>query len=206
MKKTTLFSAILLSVFMNLSASDLDVPYYEQGNDSPWADVILGNKSKVTIRQYGCTLTCVSMITSYFEDEKLNPDLMNTWLKRNNGFVDGYDDFNGSYLGEVNMNWPALAGFRRGYVYSRHNWAVNPADTVLIRYYLENDIPVIAEVLLRGAPHYVVLKGYDEQGFLMNDPELPGENRFDKLYNISDKWGSGPARNIYGIRVLYPPR
>lgn len=191
---------------MNLSASDLDVPYYEQGNDSPWADVILGNKSKVTIRQYGCTLTCVSMITSYFEDEKLNPDLMNTWLKRNNGFVDGYDDFNGSYLGEVNMNWPALAGFRRGYVYSRHNWAVNPADTVLIRYYLENDIPVIAEVLLRGAPHYVVLKGYDEQGFLMNDPELPGENRFDKLYNISDKWGSGPARNIYGIRVLYPPR
>lgn len=64
--------------------------------------------------------------------------------------------------------------------------------------------PVISEVLYRGAPHYVVLTGYDQNGFLMNDPEFPDEHRFDNVYNISDKWGSGPSRNIYGIRVLYP--
>ncbi|MBB6479353.1 C39 family peptidase [Spirochaeta isovalerica] len=196
---------ILLFVSVTLHAVDLKVPYYEQGNDAPWADIILGNKSKVTIRQYGCTLTCVSMIASHFENEKLTPEDMNSWLQRNNGFDDGYDDRSGAYLGEVNLNWPALAGFRGGYVYTRHNWAANPADVVLIRYYLDNNIPLIAEVLLRGAPHYVVLTGYDREGFIMNDPEFPEEHRFDAIYNISDKWGSGPSRNIYGIRVLYPP-
>ncbi|MBN2656554.1 MAG: C39 family peptidase [Spirochaetales bacterium] len=206
MKRKLLLNLFLfLSVSLFLQAVELNVPYYEQGNDSPWADVILGNKSNVTIRQYGCTLTCVSMVVSHFEGEKLTPEEMNNWLKKNNGFDDGYDDRDGSYLGEVNLNWPALARFRSGYVYTRHNWAANPADVLLIRYYLDKDVPLIAEVLLRGAPHYIVLTGYDHEGFLMNDPEFPGENRFDNIYNISDKWGSGPSRNIYGIRVLYPP-
>lgn len=182
----------------------LDVPSYEQGKDSPWADVVLGNKSKVTIRQFGCTLTCVSMVVSLFEKKELTPDEMNSWLKKHNGFIDGYDDNDGSYLGEVNLNWPVLAGYGKGYVYTRHDWAAMPADLVLIRYYLDHGIPVIAEVMLRGAPHYIVLTGYEGKSFFMNDPEFPGEQDFDSVYNLSDKWGSGPSRNIYGIRVLYP--
>jgi len=206
MKRYPFLKIIFFSFFLFLvEAVDLKVPYYEQGNDAPWADIVLGNRSKVTIRQFGCTLTCVSMVISHFEKERLTPEDMNNWLKSNGGFDDGYDDGDGSYLGEVNLNWPALSGFRKGYVYTRHNWSANPADVVLIRYYLDNNIPLIAEVLLRGAPHYVVLTGYDSEGFIMNDPEYPGETRFDDIYNIDDRWGSGPSRNIYGIRVLYPP-
>ena len=193
---------ILLCPAAMAQETRLDVPYYVQGKDSPWADEKLGNKSQVTIRTYGCALTCISMVTSHFSEDKLTPSDMNKWLKRNNGFTDGWSG--DTYLGEVNLNWPALAGFTEGWVYTRFDWKVQPADLTLIRYYLDNSIPVIAEVLYKDAPHWVVLTGYNENDFLMNDPEFPDEHEFSKAYDISDKWGSGPSRNIYGIRVLYP--
>lgn len=196
---------VLISLLpMDISAQmvNLKVPFYEQGHEAPWAEELLGNKSSLTIRTHGCALTCISMMTSYFEDNESNPSVMNQWLKKNNGFHDGWEG--SDYLGEVNLNWPALSQFQQGYVYTRHDWKVQPADLVLIRYYLDNGIPVISEVLYRGSPHYVVLTGYDENNFTMNDPEFPDNNNFNDVYNISDKWGSGPARNIYGIRVLYP--
>lgn len=207
--KTKLISILGLAVFFLLIPANiqsqsvsLDVPFYKQGKNAPWANDLLGNKSSLTIGTHGCALTCISMTSSFFSDNTLTPSDMNNWLKRNDGFQDGWEG--NTYLGEVNLNWPAMTSFEEGYVYTRFDWKVQPADLVLIRYYLEKRIPVITEVLYRGAPHYVVLTGYDKDGFLMNDPEFPDEHRFDNVYNISDKWGSGPSRNIYGIRVLYP--
>lgn len=206
-KNTRYYIAILLALFtssLHAQAVSLNVPYYEQGKDSIWADEILGNKSTVTIRTYGCTLTCISMVASHFSDFEYTPSQMNKWLQNNNGFQDGWEG--DLYLGEVNLNWPALSQFENGFVYTRHDWQAQPADLVLIRYYLDKQIPVIAEVLYNGLPHYVVLTGYNEKEFLMNDPEFPDKHNLSDVYNISDKWGSGPSRNIYGIRVLYPPQ
>ena len=187
---------------MNSQSIKLDVPYYEQGNNTPWADEILGNKSDLTIASDGCALTCISMVITHYNEESLTPSDMNRWLKRNSGYQDHWEG--NRYFGEVNLNWPSLAKFKQGYVYTRHNWKASPADLILIRFYLENKIPVIAEVLYKGEPHFVVLTGYDANGFLMNDPEFPEEHYLNNVYNISDEWGSGPSRNIYGIRVLYP--
>jgi uncharacterized protein YvpB len=181
---------------------DLKVPYYEQGKDSPWADEILGNKSEFTIRTHGCALTCISMITSHFSEKKITPSDMNRWLKKNNGFHDAWEGE--SYLGEVKLNWPAVSGFSKGYVYTRHDWKAKPADLILIQYYLDKGKPVIGEVVYKNAPHYIIITGYDENGFIMNDPEFPEQHHFNSIYNVSDKWGSGASRNIYGIRVLYP--
>lgn len=180
----------------------IDVPYYLQGKEAPWAEEPLGLRSSVTIGTHGCALTAISMVFSHFTEEELNPSVMNRWLKRNNGFFDDPDRRN--YSGQVVLNWPALSDYGDGWVYTRFDWRAKPADLLLIRYYLDQEIPVIAEVLYNGAPHYVVLTGYDEEGFSMLDPELPDETRLNAVYNISDKWGSGPSRNIYGIRVLYP--
>lgn len=197
---TTAF--ILLTSTGQSESVSLDLPYYAQGKDTPWADEILGNKSTVTIRTHGCALTCISMVYSYHKNKSLTPPDMNKWLKENAGFEDGWE--NGEYLGQIIMNWPALASYGDGWVYTRADWKALPADLLLIKYYLDNDVPVIAEVIYKSAPHYIVLTGYDAEGFMMNDPEFPDEHRFDKLYNISDSWGSGPSRNINGIRVLYP--
>ena len=142
------------------------------------------------------------MVASHYSQDEYTPSEMNSWLQKNNGYLDGWDG--DVYLGEVNLNWPALSSFEEGYIYPRHDWKANPADLVLIRYYLDHEIPVIAEVLYRGAPHYIVLTGYESGDFLMNDPEFPEKHQLSDVYHISDKWGSGPSRNIYGIRVLYP--
>ena len=180
-----------------------DVPYYAQGKDSPWADMKIGRKSEATMRTHGCALSCMSMVISYFEKTDFDPAAMNRWLKRHKGYEDAW---NGDiYLGEISLRWPALSDFGSGWVYTRFNWSAGPADTLLIRYYLGHGVPVIAEVEYRDAPHYIVLTGWKaETGFEMNDPEFPGTNRFDSVYNASDGWGSGPERNINGIRVIYP--
>jgi Peptidase_C39 like family len=187
-----------------LAARDLSigVPYYSQGKDAPWAEETLGLRSSVTIRTHGCALTAISMVFSHFTGEEITPPVMNRWLKRNDGFEDDPDlaDFSG----QVIINWPALTAYGSGWVYTRFDWRAKPADILLIEYYLEHGIPVIAEVLYKGAPHYVVLTGYDENGFTMHDPQLPEEHHLDSVYTISDKWGSGASRNILGVRVLYP--
>ena len=208
MKKILITALILINILILFTSTgqpetvQIDVPYYAQGKDTPWADEVLGNNSTVTIRSHGCALTAISMIYSYHLEKELTPSKMNVWLKKHDGFEDAWE--NGNHLGQIAMNWPVLSGYEDGWVYTRVDWKVQPADLLLIKYYLDNKIPVIAEVTYKSAPHYVVLKGYDELGFFMNDPEFPDEHNFEKIYDISDKWGSGPSRNINGIRVLYP--
>lgn len=194
-----LFLLFLLFPACATAQTTFDVPYYQQGHGTLWEDELLGNNSSITIGTHGCALTCISMVTSYYSENPLTPSDMNRWLKKNNGFEDDWEG-----MGQVVLNWPALASFKQGYVYTRFDWKALPADILLIRYYLDQNVPVIAEVLHRNAPHYVVLTGYEGDDFFMNDPEFPEEKRLGSVYNISDKWGSGPSRNIYGIRVLYP--
>ena len=91
-------------------------------------------------------------IRSYYD-----PSDINKWLKKNGGFEDAWNG--NAYLGEVSLNWAALKGFGDGMVYTRFDWNAQPADLLLIRYYLEKQIPVVAEVEYRGLPHYVVLTG-----------------------------------------------
>jgi hypothetical protein len=204
MKSVATIPIVIMTALFTLHAQtvSLDVPFYAQGKDTPWADDKLGNKSELTIRSHGCALTCIAMVVSHFGENPRTPADMNGWLKRNRGYEDGWEG--NSYLGEVVLNWPALAGYGAGYVYTRFDWQAQPADLILIRYYLDHGIPLIGEVKYRGAPHYVVLTGYGDGDFLMNDPEFPDEHRLSSVYHISDEWGSGPGRNLYGIRVIYP--
>jgi hypothetical protein len=193
---------LLSSVFVYADSNELKVPYYSQGKESPWAAEKLGNKSSVTIRTHGCALTCISMVFSYYSKKELTPSVMNKWLQEQKAYEAGWDGK--KFLGNIVLNWPSLAKYEPGWIYTRMDWKASKADVVLIQYYLSRGIPVIAEVLYKKEPHYVVLTGYNKDGFIMNDPEFPDEHVFNTLYNIDDKWGKGPARNIFGIRVLYP--
>jgi hypothetical protein len=193
---------LALSLYAQAQSSRLEVPFYTQGKDAPWADEKLGNKSELTIRTHGCALTCISMVVSHYSENPRTPADMNQWLKNNNGFEDAWEG--SAYLGEVSMNWPTLASYGQGYVYTRFDWHVQPADLILIQYYLSRKIPVIAEVKYKGAPHYIVLTGFEGDDFFMNDPEFPDNHLLSEVYHVSDKWGSGAGRNLYGIRVIYP--
>lgn len=195
----------LIFTFSILNAESLphtyfEVPYYQQGGEAPWADDKLGNKSELTIRTHGCALTAISMVLSY-QLWEIEPGVMNRWLAANGGFVDAWNG--NDYLGEVSLFWPALYKFNDSIRYHREDWHSSEADLDIIKDFLDQGIPVIAEVLYRGAPHYVVLCGYNGDNFIMNDPEQPEWKWFDSHYNINDQYGSGARRNIYGIRVFY---
>ncbi|MDC7224144.1 MAG: C39 family peptidase, partial [Spirochaetales bacterium] len=161
---------ILFTLAVSSQSTRIEVPFYSQGKDSPWAEEMLGNNSEITIRTHGCALTCISMVVSHFNENPRTPSDMNLWLKRNDGYEADWEG--GKYQGDTILNWPALSSYGKGYVYTRFNWHAQPADLILVQYYLSRKIPVIAEVQYKGAPHYIVLTGFDGTDYFMNDPEF----------------------------------
>ena len=89
--------------------------------------------------------------------------------------------------------------------YKRYDYQDREADTELIRSYLDRKIPLIAEVLRPGGiPHFVVIYGYEKDKFLIRDPLDENTRLLSDQYRISDSFGTGPGRNIFGLRIYEP--
>ncbi|MDA3955855.1 C39 family peptidase [Oceanispirochaeta sp.] len=201
-----MFSLLILGPVLNGSGQEelpLDVPWF--GQEESWADQGLGDSPTITIRTHGCALTSSAMVLNYL-GVKTNPEELNRWLLENEGFEEGWDDEDGTYLGRVRLIWNSpVQGFPEIKEFNRYDFHSEPADLALIRSYLDRGIPVIAEVLRpQGIPHFVVLIAYSEDDFLIRDPLESDTKYLSEDYNISDKYGSGAARNIFGIRVYIP--
>lgn len=205
------FSLVLMILLLSPVYSEgsdekvLNVRWYGQTREEKWGENYLGTSDSLTLHTHGCALTAASMVLDYY-DISINPSQLNSWLIDNDGFEDGWDDDSGEYLGKVRILWNIPAeGLDRIRSYKRIDFKDSPADTALIRSYLEREIPLIAEVLRPGGiPHFVVIYGYEEDRFLIRDP-LDRETRYlSDQYHISDEYGSGPERNIFGLRIYEP--
>ena len=181
---------------------ELDVPWFGQTKEERWGREFLGTSQSLTIHTHGCALTTAAMVLKYYK-VSTNPEKLNNWLIQNNGFDDGWDDDTGEYLGKVRILWniPVEKMDQIG-SYRRIDFSESPADTDLIRNLLKQGIPLIAEVRRPGwIPHFVVICGFKGEDFLIRDP-LNRKTRFlSEQYNIDDEYGSGPERNIYGLRI-----
>ncbi len=182
---------------------ELDVPWY--GQEEAWGDAFLGDSRKLTIHTHGCALTATAMVFSYY-GANTNPEELNKRLLKAGAFEKGWDDDSGAYLGRVRMIWDKAAGaFDEVKAFKRYDFADVAADVKIIRSYLDRKIPVIAEVVRPGGiPHFVVISGYRGEDFFIQDPVEPDFQYLSDGYNVKDKYGSGAARNIYGIRVFLP--
>jgi len=211
LRRLLLPAALCLLVFLTETAAsgapeiNLDVRWYGQTGDGSWERDNLGTSETLTIRTHGCALTAASMVLKYL-DIRTNPGRLNRWLLKNGGYADGWDDSSSAYLGKVRIIWTVPADkLDRISEYRRRDFHNEPADTELIREYLEKGIPVIAEVRLPdGTPHFVVIHGFRKEDFLIRDPLDRKIRRLSDKYNLSDRWGSGAARNIYGLRIYLP--
>lgn len=210
MRNTSIESLRIILIILLLSPvysegsreKKLDVRWYGQTREERWGEQYLGSSETITLHTHGCALTAASMVLNYY-NVRTNPSKLNKWLLNNDGFDDGWDDDNGEYLGKVRILWDVPSEKLDEIVsYKRIDFKNRPADTDLIRSYLDRRIPLIAEVLRpRGIPHFVVIYGYKEDKFLIRDP-LNRETRYlSDEYHISDEYGSGPERNIFGLRV-----
>ncbi len=184
---------------------ELRVRWFGQTKAERWGEDFLGTSKTLTIHTHGCALTAAAMVLDYY-NVRTNPGRLNKWLVENEGFDKGWDDDSGEFLGKVRILWqkPVDKMDQIG-SYTYVDFRSTPADPELIRSYLDRDIPVIAEVLRPGGiPHFVVINGYREADFLIRDPLNEKTRYLSEQYNLSDKFGSGPARNIYGLRIYEP--
>lgn len=85
-------------------------------------------------------------------------------------------------------------------------------STQTIKEYLDKGYLVICNVNSRKlnnkedyAGHFVVMKGYDNNGFTLHDPGLPGqENRFVKFKDFEKAWAfpNEKAKNLMAFRFV----
>lgn len=146
--------------------------------------------SDVTIGNYGCVLTCHSMIMNYFGHEML-PDVLNEVYKTKEVF----DNF--SY---INF-YKAGAVFPDVKAKEMYDCLDVPCDLSKIDAELNKKQPVIARVDFDTNPstkedwHYILIIGKTDDGhYIINDP-WTGETYF-----FDAKYGE-PSRFIYGLRI-----
>lgn len=181
----------------------VQVPWFSQIDG--WGEAYLGDSGSVKLRSHGCALCCAAMVFRSY-GIKTDPKKLNRTLLKKGAFEKGWDDDTGEYLGRVRLNWDkAASAFEEVSSFKRYDFSDGPADLELIRSYLDRGVPVIAEVLRpHGIPHFVVIRGYAGDDFLIRDPLDEDTILLREDYNISDEYGSGAERNIFGVRVFLP--
>lgn len=138
--------------------------YYSQ-RDERWAYQKIGNSSEI-ILEVGCFITCIAMVM-----KKNGID----WTPSTIAGNPDYFFYNTAYMlipSRFNP-WP------NGLYYQ--NISLSEID-----YYLQKGIPVIVGVYAGNyGTHYVVLKGIEENDYIMHDPYYGPDKRFSDYYSRS---------------------
>ncbi len=140
----------------------LDVPCFRQVWE-PWHLQDYAFTSS-PIEMSGCALTSMSMILKYYGLET-DPGELNNWLKNNGG-----------YVGSGAIVWSVAVSRVPGLNYLGSVSYPSGADLDFIKQIIDRGFPVLAEMHYKGSSHYVVLCGYNDTTFFVNDPwyENPG--------------------------------
>lgn len=148
--------------------------YFNQ-RDSQWGNQLLGNSS-LTAAEYGCFVTSAAMIASYYKKDVKPSDIASNPL----AFYS-----NTAYL---------LHQFSAKGV----NFSVTKTSmsTAVIDEELNAGRPIIAG-LYSGPDHFIVIKGKNDKGYIMNDPFM--ENGGDRP--LSDKYSVSDISSLRKIRV-----
>ena len=161
--------------------TSLGVPLLGQ-QDIRWSLYTLGTSRTETVGSSGCAIASVVMMLNYY-GISTDPGLLNVWLTNNGGYA--FDD---------NILWSTIDTYSNGRVIFTE-W-LGP-DLNLITSEIDAGRPVIAEVRLGGNQHFVILTGYDANGYIINDPWFA-----DTVY-FAARYGD-PSTGIVSIRTYVP--
>lgn len=135
----------------------LNVPTFVQ-HFEPWKEQQYGFGER-TIEYAGCALTSLSMLLKY-NNVDTNPKHLNNYLKSNSGFE-----------GRENIRWSIVDSMSNGKLsFSKNVNFANGADLELIKRQIEQGNPVIARVDYQQTNHFVLICGYYNDTFFINDP------------------------------------
>ena len=143
--------------------------------DPRWGYVSYGDNSNVGLA--GCGPTCLSMAMYYLlGDETLTPDK-----------IAGYSMKNGYYMTGTGTAWALLKDFPEMYGLSVAQPKVSEKG---IKDVLDQGGVVICSMKpgdFTAAGHFVVIYGYDSEGFLVNDPNCVARSRESWSYDVIGK-------------------
>lgn len=160
---TSLGGATLLS---NQTKCDDWGCYYSQ-RDSQWGNQLIG-LSDMTLREVGCLITSTAMVASHY-GKNLKPS----------DIASSSNPFFASTAYMLKGSWTV-----NGVTISRQDSVVSSSR---IDEELNAGNPVIVG-LYNGPAHFIVIRGKNDQGYIMNDPFLEngGNRQFSEKYNFSD--------------------
>lgn len=183
----------------------LDVPYLSQ-NDPAWGYKEYDHAASLgfqnaTIERWGCAVTSIAMLLRYHgmtqmpDGTHLTPSSVNDWLKANNGFSTGGNG-RGSYSYLV---WNAVSRLTQ----KLYNEGKSTIKLEHKRAYAsdETDQLLKDDIILRNSPpifgvnnttHFVAVNGFNDDTFLLNDPEWG----YDELLDFTENTYSQADRFI----------
>ena len=139
----------------------LDVPSLKQ-YEEPWGSdeydsaVVNNLGCGQSIKDCGCALTSATMVMNYYGFGQ-DPGQVNTDFKSSDWYWQG------------NFNWWVVGDYAG---LSRPSWGY--FDEEIIKEYIDGQIPVAVKVRADFTDqHWVVVKGYDDAGLIINDPLFP---------------------------------
>lgn len=164
--------------------------------DKRWKDTLIGNSETDRIKDYGCLITCLSMVAYYF-GFRYKPHEINKKLLEVKGFA-------GS-----RYKWGSLARICSNLkeYYRRTNYRLSDEDISRIKNAIDRGSPVMVWLdynprTIKSDMHWVVVTGYnpqDENDFTIADP-LGGKIKSMKKYL---GWFRQDARKTIEAYVIY---
>lgn len=159
--------------------------------DPRWGYVEYGDSSNVGLA--GCGPTCLSMVLYYLlDDESLTPDV-----------IADYSMKNGYYMSGTGTAWKLLEDVAD--MHGLNVWQPKKSEWTL-----KNELDKGSVIICSMKPgdftaggHFVVIYGYDSEGFLINDPNCVARSRRKWTYDeigrqIKNTWVySAPTRDIH---------
>jgi|WetSurMetagenome_2_1015567.scaffolds.fasta_scaffold16039_4 peptidoglycan hydrolase CwlO-like protein len=149
--------------------------YYSQ-RDTQWFGKTIGSSSEI-LGEVGCLTTSVAMVASHYGKTLTPADIA--------GSSDPYY-FSTAYM--IKNSW------------SVNGITVNRTDVSISTGKIDEELaaghPVIVG-LYRGPAHFIVIKGKNDQGYIMNDPYM--ENGYDKAF--TDKYAISNITQLDIVRV-----
>ncbi|MBN2668343.1 MAG: PKD domain-containing protein [Bacteroidales bacterium] len=152
-----------------------------------WSPDQLGTCTSSTIGSSGCAMTCVTMIMDGTGIE-IDPGILNEWLTNNSG-----------YSGGCNIIWNSVSNYPGSTInYNQHS--VYTLD--IVRAEIDGGNPVIAWV--NGNSHFVLIKGYDNDGANEEDFYVYDPGTTPTPTNWADYSGNCEQLRLYNVGINIP--
>ncbi len=200
----------------------LNVPYFSQNEPMPaWGPSEYDHAYSLgatgmggSMNWWGCAVTSAAMILNYHNINQfvdgtvIDPGTLNQWLKKNKGFVKGYDE-KGEWYSTI--DWSKIGKFTQEISTKSGTPKLEWIRLAPTEQNLDNELsnkrpPIIQVKNTLTSSHFVVVKGIKDDNYSINDPEwnYPDLTNFNKNFYQLDSFKPSNTNLSYLVIMINP--